>query len=84
MTSPIPTPHLGAIFDAHVAHDLADKDVHATMTTMVAEPYVLNIPTLIGGEGQAGVRRFYTDHFVGHMPADTTVEAISRTVGQGG
>lgn len=73
---------LGAVFDAHVKHEFVEHDVEATMRTMVAEPYVHNVPTLTGGFGGAGVRRFYTDHFVGKMPADTKVVSVSRTVGE--
>jgi len=73
---------LGAVFDAHVKHEFVDHDVEATMRTMVAEPYVHNVPTLTGGRGHAGVRRFYKDHFVGKMPADTNVVPVSRTVGE--
>jgi carboxymethylenebutenolidase len=77
-----PVPDLGDVFDTHMQHEFVDHDVDATMTTMVAEPYVLNVPTLTGGAGNAGVRRFYTDHFVGKMPGDTEVTRISRTVGK--
>ncbi len=73
---------LGAVFDAHIKHEFVDHDVEATMRTMVAEPYVHNVPTLTGGAGNAGVRRFYADLFVGKMPADTKVIPISRTVGE--
>jgi carboxymethylenebutenolidase len=73
---------LGAVFDAHVRHEFVDHDVAATMKTMAAEPYVHNVPTLTGGDGHAGVVEFYTQHFVGKMPADTRVEQISRTVGK--
>lgn len=73
---------LGAVFDAHVKHEFVDHDVEATMRTMVAEPYVHNVPTLTGGFGYEGVRRFYQDYFVGKMPADTQVTPISRTVGE--
>lgn len=71
---------LGAVFDQHVRHEFEDKDVEATMKTMTAEPYVWNVPTAVGGVGNEGVRRFYTDSFVGKMPADTEVIPISRTV----
>lgn len=73
---------LGAVFDQHVKHEFEDKDVDATMRTMIAEPYVHNVPTVSGGYGGAGVRNFYSKHFVGKMPADTRVESISRTVGK--
>ena len=72
---------LGAVFDAHVKHEFVDHDVDATMRTMTAEPYLINVPTLAGGIGAAEVRRFYTRYFVGKMPADTKVVGISRTVG---
>jgi len=71
---------LGAVFDAHVKHEFVDHDVEATMKTMVAEPYVHNVPSLQGGYGYTGVYNFYKNHFVGKMPADTKVECISRTV----
>jgi len=72
---------LGVVFDQHVRHEFVDKDVEATMRTMVAEPYVWNVPTAVGGVGAQGVRRFYSEKFIGKMPADTGVIPISRTVG---
>ena len=75
-------PDLGAVFDAHVRHEFEDQSVEATMMTMTRDPYVFNVPTAIGGFGYEGVVGFYRNHFVGKMPADTTVERISRTVGE--
>lgn len=72
---------LADVFDAHVAHEFVDKDVDATMQTMVPEPYLLHLPTLAGGEGRTAVRRFYEQVFVGKWPADTKVMRVSRTVG---
>jgi len=74
--------NLGKIFDKHVKHEFEDKDVQATMTTMVGEPYVHNVPTLTGGVGYDGVYDFYTNYFVGKMPKDTEIIPISRTVGK--
>src|SRR5262245_29288804 len=52
---------VGAIArNAHIRHEFVDHDVAATMKTMAAEPYVHNVPTLIGGDGHAGVVDFYT------------------------
>jgi carboxymethylenebutenolidase len=84
MSAPTGTPaaDLGSVFDAHVTHEFVDHDVDATMRTMVAEPYLLNVPTLAGGVGAAEVRRFYERYFVGKMPADTKVVRVSRTVGR--
>lgn len=73
---------LGKIFDKHVEHEFEDKDVNATMATMVDEPYVHNVPTMTGGIGYDGVYNFYTNQFVGKMPKDTEIIPISRTVGK--
>jgi len=73
---------LGAVFDAHVKAEFIDKDVAATMATMVPEPYLTHVPTLTGGTGKSEVERFYRDHFVGHWPDDVEVKPLSRTVGQ--
>src|SRR5262249_30313930 len=73
-------PDLGAVFDQHVRHGIEDKDVEATMTTMIAEPYGGNVPTARGGIG--GVRRCDAEEFVGKMLADTRVIPVSRTIGE--
>jgi carboxymethylenebutenolidase len=73
---------LGSIFDTHVKCEFVDHDVAATMQTMVPEPYLLHVPTLIGGAGSREVRQFYEQNFVGKWPADTTFTQISRTVGE--
>jgi carboxymethylenebutenolidase len=72
---------LVALWEAHCRYEFETHDVDATMTTMVAEPYLNNIPTLAGGVGQDQVRRFYKDDFIGANPPDTKVTPISRTVG---
>lgn len=72
---------LAALWDAHCRYEFETFDVDATMETMVAEPYVNNVPTMVGGVGREGVRRFYKDHFVGHNPPDTNIVLISRTIG---
>lgn len=75
------TSDLVAVWEAHCRYEFETHDVDATMTTMVAEPYVNNIPTMTGGVGHEGVKRFYKDHFIGANPLDTTVTTVSRTVG---
>lgn len=69
------------LWEEHCAHEFARHDVDATMSTMVAQPYVLNLPTLVGGQGQVDVRRFYTEDFIPTLPADIALEPVSRTVG---
>ena len=76
-------PHydLSALWDQHCAFEFESRDVPATMSTMVAEPYVNHIPTMTGGVGQTALANFYRDHFVNSNPPDTTLTPISRTVG---
>ena len=73
---------LGALFDGHIAREFADFDVDATMETMVAEPYVHCVATLVGGFGGREVRRFYSEHFINQIPKDAKVTPISRTIGK--
>ena len=73
---------LDDIFDAHIAREFADRDVDATMETMVPEPYVHCVPIMTGGIGGQGVRRFYSEHFINQIPKDATVTLISRTIGK--
>ena len=74
-------PDLVAIWQAHCRYEFETRDLDATMATMVAEPYVNHIPTMTGGVGQAALRAFYRDHFIGRNPPDTTLAPVSRTVG---
>src|SRR5215472_5438172 len=82
----MPTPRrfssLDAIFDEHIQREFADRDVDATMETMVPEPYVHCVPIMTGGYGREEVRRFYSEHFVNQIPKDATVTPISRTIGK--
>jgi len=73
---------LGAVFDTHIKREFVDRDVEATMQTMVPEPYVYNIPSMTGGFGSQGLRRFYSEHFVSQIPKDAKVTPISRTIGK--
>jgi carboxymethylenebutenolidase len=72
---------LSALFDEHVANEFVAKDVAATMATMVAEPNVNHVPTMMGGVGGEALKDFYTDYFIGHWPDDTTIIPVCRTVG---
>lgn len=76
-------PHydLSALWDKHTEYEFAQRDVDATMGTMVAEPYVNHIPTMTGGVGYKNLSRFYRYHFIPTTPADTKLIPISRTIG---
>jgi len=45
-------------------------------------PYVHCVPSMTGGFGGKGVRRFYSEHFINQIPKDATVKPISRTIGK--
>ncbi|AYC33779.1 dienelactone hydrolase family protein [Pseudomonas cavernae] len=76
-------PHydLAALWEEHTRQEFANRDVPATMTTMVDEPYVNHIPTMTGGVGYKNLSRFYQHHFVHGNPPDTRLTPLSRTVG---
>jgi carboxymethylenebutenolidase len=76
-------PHydLEALWEAHTTYEFGTRDVAATMRTMVAQPYVNHIPVMTGGVGQRELARFYANHFIPKLPADTKLVPISRTVG---
>jgi carboxymethylenebutenolidase len=80
--TPTASPDLAALFDGHIAREFADRDVDATMETMVPEPYVHCVAIMTGGFGHEDVRRFYSEHFINQIPKDVTVTPISRTVGK--
>ena len=72
---------LAALWDKHLEYEFASHDVEATMKTMVAQPYVSDIPTLTGGVGYDEVHNFYRNHFLFANSADTKTIPISRTIG---
>jgi carboxymethylenebutenolidase len=74
--------NLGSIFDEHVRYEFVDRDVNSTMNTMVKQPIVHHVPILTGGVGYRNVYNFYKRDFIGHMPDDTQIKQISRTIGK--
>lgn len=72
---------LEKIWEEHVALEFATKDAAATMSTMVAEPYVNHIPTLTGGIGQKDLFVFYRDYFIPKNPPSLSMKLVSRTIG---
>jgi len=70
---------LDAIFGAHMEAELAG-DLDRTLATMSADPHLVNVPTMVGGQGPDGVRTFYANRLVGQFfPPDVTFESVSRT-----
>ena len=72
---------LVALWEEHTRFEFGERDVDATMATMVAEPYVNHVPTMAGGVGHKELKRFYKYHFIGNNPPDMALSPISRTVG---
>lgn len=70
---------LDAIFGAHMEAELAG-DLDRTLATMAPDPHLVNVPTMVGGRGEPGVRTFYANRLIGQFfPPDVTFETISRT-----
>ncbi len=68
------------LFKKHVDAELAG-DLDTTMATMTGDPHLHNVPTMIGGVGPDGVRKFYRDHLIGQFfPPDVKMTEVSRTV----
>ena len=72
---------LESIWEEHLGLEFAAKDADATMSTMVAEPYVNHIPTMTGGIGYEDLHRFYRDYFIPGNPPSLRMRLVSRTVG---
>ena len=70
-----------ALWASHCRYEFELRDVEGALSTMVDNPYLWNIPTMCGGRGQEGMRRYYRDNFVGTMPHDAAIESVSLTVG---
>jgi carboxymethylenebutenolidase len=69
------------LWEEHVKHEFATRNVDETMQTMVDEPHVNHVPVLTGGVGPEEVREFYATHFIPRMPPDFGIVLVSRTVG---
>ncbi len=79
VTDPALVKKLDAIFSAHMDAEIAG-DLDKTLATMAPNPHLVNIPTMVGGQGQAGVRTFYSKRLIGQFfPPDVKFETVSRT-----
>jgi|TARA_B110000438_G_scaffold237437_1_gene234823 carboxymethylenebutenolidase len=72
---------LVALWELHTQYEFNERDVDATMKTMVAQPYVNHIPTMTGGVGFENLRKFYSNFFINSNPPDTKLIPVSRTIG---
>ena len=66
-------------FGKHMDAELRG-DLDETLATMAPHPHLVNIPTMIGGDGPEGVRRFYANRLIGQFfPPDVEFKSLSRT-----
>jgi carboxymethylenebutenolidase len=79
--TPMTPEQTAAVWAEHCRCEFELRDVDATLETMTQDAHLLNIPTGHGGTGQNGVRRFYTDEFIGTFPDDIAVDSLGLTVG---
>ena len=71
-----------ARWDEHISYEFSTRDVSSTIATMVEDAYVNHVPVMTGGYGHEALRRFYKEVFISPMPADTSIQLVSRTLGQ--
>jgi carboxymethylenebutenolidase len=77
-------PHQQAMLAAWQRHTYAEftlQDVDASLETMTDNPYVLAVPSGTGASGRAGVRAFYADKFLPHLPPDWEIIPLWQTFG---
>ncbi|KAL2350076.1 dienelactone hydrolase-like protein [Cryomyces antarcticus] len=72
---------LEKIWEEHVELEFSKKNAEATMSTMVATPYVNHVPTLTGGIGGKDLARFYAHFFIPANPPSLSMRLVSRTIG---
>jgi carboxymethylenebutenolidase len=73
---------LPGVWEKHVGAEFAARSADQALETMTADPYVLNVPLMVGGRGRKGVHHFYANHFVSQFPPDIELVPVSRTIGQ--
>ena len=71
-----------AQWDEHISYEFSTRDVSSTIATMVEDAYVNHVPVMTGGYGHEALRRFYKEDFISPMPADTSIQLVSRTLGE--
>lgn len=79
MADPDLVKRLEAVFGAHMEAELSG-DLDKTLATMAPNPHLVNVPTMVGGQGPEAVRTFYAKRLIGQFfPPDVKFETISRT-----
>src|SRR6516225_9518270 len=74
---------LSSAWDQHIASEFAAKSADEALATMTADPYVNEVPLMIGARGRKELHDFYANHFLSQIPPDMEMVPVSRTIGQG-
>lgn len=79
MSSPSPKAKPDAIFNAHMEAELAGG-LGQKLATVAPNPHIVNVPTMVGGQGPESVWMFYAKRLIGQFfPSGVTFETVSRT-----
>jgi carboxymethylenebutenolidase len=73
---------LSGAWDQHLASEFAAKSADQALATMTAEPYVNEVPLMIGARGRIELHDFYANHFLSQIPPDMEMVPVSRTIGE--
>jgi carboxymethylenebutenolidase len=73
---------LRQLWEKHVQYEFSTRNTDDTLATMVEDAYVNHVPVLTGGVGRDELREFYSQRFIPHMPPDTEMTPVSRTIGE--
>jgi len=78
---PLSRQQLEHLWAEHLKGEFEDKDVEATLATMVDDAEVNHMPVNTGGRGKAALRAFYRDDFIPSWPDDLKMTPVNRVVG---
>ena len=73
---------LSDLWDEHVRTEFSAHAADEAIATMVENPFVNEVPLLIGGNSGREVYEFYSKYFLSQIPPDLEMIPISRTIGQ--
>jgi len=79
--APLSRQQLEHLWAEHLKGEFEDKDVEATLATMVDDAQVNHMPVNTGGRGKAALRAFYRDDFIPSWPDDLKMTPVNRVVG---
>lgn len=82
-TTTLTRQQLEQLWAEHLKGEFENKDVEATLATMVEDAYVNHMPVNTGARGKEALRAFYRDDFIPSWPEDLHVMPMNRIVGEG-